>query len=212
MATRRRSVNDSIWQLKVTLRDIRPPIWRRIQVSGDTSLYNLHLIIQDTMGWENYHLYDFEIGETHYGEPAPEWGLETKDASRQKLSQVLPGEKAKLHYVYDMGDNWEHEIVVEKILLAEAEKRYPACIARKRACPPEDCGGIWGYSELLEIIEDPDHAEYEERMNCLGGELNPEAFLLEVINQGLMGTPRKGACRPTDLILANVRLDKWGPP
>ncbi len=187
MATRRRSVNDSIWQLKVTLRDIRPPIWRRIQVSGDTSLYNLHLIIQDTMGWENYHLYDFEIGETHYGEPDPEWGMETKDASRQKLSQVLPGEKAKLHYVYDMGDNWEHEIVVEKILPTEAGKRYPVCIAGKRACPPEDCGGIWGYPELLEIIADPDHEGYEERMDWLGGKFNPEAFNLEVINQGLMG-------------------------
>ena len=189
MPTRRRPGKDSIWQLKVTLRFIRPPIWRRIQVSGGTSLYNLHLIIQAAMGWENSHLYEFEIGETHYGEPAPEWGLETKDASRQKFSRVLRGEKAKLHYVYDMGDGWEHEIVVEKILPAEAEKHYPGCIAGRRACPPEDCGGIWGQSKLLEIIEDPDHEEYEEMMNWLVGEFDPEAFHLEAINHGLMGMP-----------------------
>ena len=175
MPTRRRPGKDSIW--------------RRTQVSGGTSLYNLHLIIQAAMGWENSHLYEFEIGETHYGEPAPEWGLETKDASRQKFSRVLRGEKAKLHYVYDMGDGWEHEIVVEKILPAEAEKHYPVCIAGRRAWPPEDCGGIWGYSKLLEIIEDPDHEEYEEMMNWLVGEFDPEAFHLEAINHGLMGMP-----------------------
>lgn len=186
MATRRRDVNDSIWQLKVTLRHIRPPIWRRIQVSGDTTLYNLHLIIQDTMGWENCHLYDFEDGETRYGEPDVELGLETKDASCQKLSQALPGEKAKLRYIYDMGDYWEHEIVVEKILPKEAEKHYPACITGKRACPPEDCGGIWGYSELLEIMADPDHEEYEDRMDWLDGEFNPAEFNLAEINQRLM--------------------------
>ncbi len=108
-----------------------------------------------------------------------------KNAQRTKLSQVAKGEKNKFSYVYDMGDNWEHELVVEKILSPEAGKHYPVCLTGKRACPPEDCGSIWGYAELLEIIKDPEHEEYEERMEWLGEEFNPEAFNTEEVNQAL---------------------------
>ena len=185
MTTSRRSTNEPIYQLKVTLRGIRPPIWRRLQVSSDTTLYKLHQIIQIAMGWENYHLYEFESGETRFGEPDPDWGMDIKSSRRAKLSQVVKGEKTKFSYTYDMGDNWEHEVVVEKILMPELAQRYPVCVTGKRACPPEDCGGIWGYEELLEIMSDPTHEEYEERMEWLGPGFKPESFNVEQVNLAL---------------------------
>lgn len=185
MATSKRRTTEPIYQLKVTLKGIRPPIWRRIQVHGDISLHNLHEIIQVAMGWANYHLYQFEIGGTPFSEPDPDWGFDMKNSKRTKLSQVVKGEKSKFSYVYDMGDNWEHELVVEKILSPEPGKHYPVCLTGKRACPPEDCGSIWGYAELLAIIKDPEHEEYEERMEWLGEEFRPEAFDVAEVNREL---------------------------
>lgn len=87
-------------------------------------------------------------------------------------------ENPSAYYVYDFGDSWEHEIRLEKILPRE-KRKYPACIAGKRACPPEDCGGIWGYEEFLEIIKDPEHEEYEDMLDWVGGEFDPEHFDIE---------------------------------
>lgn len=183
MAASRPSTNQQIYQLKVTLRGVRPPIWRRIQVSGRTSLFELHDILQVVMGWENGHLYEFEAGRARYGEADPDWGLDVLDAAGAKLSRVAGREKAKLRYVYDMGDHWEHEILVEKILPAELGKRYPVCLTGRRACPPEDCGGVWGYSELLEVLKDPKHEEYEDRMEWLGEAFEPETFVVAEVNR-----------------------------
>jgi hypothetical protein len=108
-----------------------------------------------------------------------------KDASKVKLSQIVRGEKQKFTYEYDFGDSWEHEILIEKILQPEAGVRYPVCITGKRACPPEDCGGIWGYADLLETIKNPDDEEYEEMMEWLGGDFDPEAFDLDSIDKAL---------------------------
>ena len=124
-----------------------------------------------------------KIGGTEYGEPHPDWGVDIKDANRIRLSQVGKGEKTKFSYTYDMGDNWEHEVMVEKILSPEPDKHYPICLTGKRACPPEDCGGIWGYEDLLEIMKDPEHEEYEERMEWLGEGFDPEAFNMERVNR-----------------------------
>lgn len=179
-----------VYQLKVTLKGSKPPIWRRFQVPGDISLHKLHLVLQVVMGWANYHLYRFEAIGMQFGEPDPEnefYGLKMKDSKRTKLSKVAPLEKAKFSYEYDFGDSWEHEVLVEKILPAEAGMRSPVCIAGKRACPPEDCGGIWGYAHLLEVIHDPGHEEHDEMMEWLGGRFDAEEFDLDEINRKLRG-------------------------
>ena len=174
-----------VYQLKVTLKDSKPPIWRRIQVTSNISLAKLHQILQTVMGWTDSHLHQFVAGQTYYGTPAPEFDFEVKDERRVKLSQVAPDVKKKIVYEYDFGDSWEHEIVVEKVLEPEPRVHYPICLAGKRACPPEDCGGVWGYETFLEAIRDPRHPEHEEMLEWIGGSFDPEEFDLEAINQDL---------------------------
>lgn len=177
---------NSIYQIKVTLKDARPPIWRRFQVPAGFSLHELHLILQEVMGWTNSHLHQFKIGEEYYGEPHPDFGyddFEMKDASKVELSRVVQGEKTRFIYEYDFGDSWEHQILIEKILTAEPGILYPVCLTGKRSCPPEDCGGVWGYDYLLEIIQNPEHEDYEERMEWLGEDFVPEAFDVDEVNK-----------------------------
>jgi hypothetical protein len=181
----RKETTGTVYQLKITLKETKPPIWRRIQVSDSITLYRLHRIIQEAMGWWNYHLYEFELGRDHYGEPDPDWGAEIKSARRIRLNQLDLREGTKFSYVYDMGDYWVHEILVEKFLLAEEGKRYPTCIMGRRACPPEDCGGTWGYAELLEVLKDPNHEDHLDRLDWLGGQFDPDAFGVDEINRKL---------------------------
>ncbi len=173
-----------VYQLKITLRDIKPPVWRRVQVK-DCTLAQLHDILQTCMGWTNSHLHAFEIGGEQYSEPDPTGMMETEDERKVKLSQVVTGRIKKFTYTYDFGDNWDHVIEVEKTLPAEAAVRYPRCIAGKRACPPEDCGGSWGYGDFLKAIQDPKHPEHEEMMEWAGGTFDPEQFDIGAINKNL---------------------------
>lgn len=175
--------NVSIYQLKVTLKGINPPIWRRIQVTGNTSLSKLHHILQIVMGWTDSHLHQFVAGQTYYGIPDMEDYREIKNEARYKISQVAPGEKMKFLYEYDFGDGWEHEILVEKILQPDPGVHYPLCLAGRRACPPEDCGGVWGYADLLDAIKDPSNPEHYDMLAWVGGDFEPEAFDLDAINQ-----------------------------
>lgn len=170
----------SVYQLKITLKDIRPPVWRRVVVP-DCSLAELHEVIQAAMGWENYHLYDFVVGGERYTDPRGMDDLDMEDAGKVKLSQVAPKEKAKLRYTYDFGDNWQHEVLVEKVLPPEEGQKYPVCIAGKRACPPEDVGGPWGYMEFAEAIRDPQHERHEEFIEWRG-EFDPEVFDPDAVN------------------------------
>jgi len=101
------------------------------------------------------------------------------------LRDVLKRARSKFHYIYDFGDNWEHEIIVEKITPLDAGRHYPCCLAGERACPPEDCGGVWGYKDLLDITSTPDHPDYEELREWLGEHFDPEAFDLEAVNRSL---------------------------
>jgi hypothetical protein len=140
----------NIYQLKIILQHIRPQIWRRILVPADIKLGRLHDIIQTTMGWENYHLHQFIIGDDRYGIPDPEFPDNTKNETSVRLDKIVkPGET--FIYEYDFGDSWQHEIKIEKILPMD-NQRYPVCLAGKRACPPEDCGGFPGYQHLLFAI------------------------------------------------------------
>ncbi len=175
----------AVYQLKVTLKRIKPPIWRRIEVKGDISLYRLHRILQIVMGWGEYHLYEFAVGGRNFGEPDPEMGLEIESSRRMKLTEIVPVPRRRLNYTYDFGDNWEHEVLVEKIVPAEAGVRYPRCTGGKRACPPEDCGGVWGYEHLLEVLADPQDPEHDEMLEWVGGSFDPESFDLKGINERL---------------------------
>ncbi len=177
--------NSEIYQLKLTLKESKPPIWRRILVPADTKLNQLHLVFQVVMGWENYHLHHFVVGQTFFGEPSSEDFYEVKNEKKSTLRQIAAGEGAKFIYEYDFGDSWQHQVLVEKILPPEEGARYPRCIKGKRACPPEDVGGVWGYDDFLEAIGDPGHPEHEGMLEWVGGEFDPEAFDLEAINAAL---------------------------
>ena len=185
MARAQRSTTPGVYQIKVTLKGSKPPIWRRIQVTSDTTLVKLHRILQRVMGWEGSHLYQFVIGGIMYGEPAMLGELDARDARTVTLESLGPREKSKFLYEYDFGDSWDHELLVEKRLPLDAGKRYPVCLTGKRACPPEDCGGIWGYASVLEAICDPEHPEHAERLDGVGGEFDPEAFDLDEVNREL---------------------------
>jgi hypothetical protein len=175
------------YQLKVTLEEIRPPIWRRILVPGNTTLLKLHDILQIVMGWRDYHLHLFMIAGEEYGDPGldefGDWPL--KNEARYKLSQLIPGEGFRFHYEYDFGDSWRHLLLVEKILPAGPDARQPLCLKGKRACPPEDVGGAWGYEGFLEALRDPGHSEHEAFLEWLGVEFDPEAFDLDKVNDVL---------------------------
>lgn len=171
-----------VYQLKITLRDIRPPVWRRVLVSSETTLEQLHWMIQVAMGWTNSHLHQFHAGKQRYSDP--EWELEgVRDESRVRLRQVAAAPKSRFYYEYDFGDSWEHEITVEKVLDADPAVKYPQCLTGKRAGPPEDCGGVWGYANLLEVLADHKHPEHKEMMEWVGGQLDPEHFEADEVNE-----------------------------
>ncbi|PKO23610.1 MAG: hypothetical protein CVU38_03220 [Chloroflexi bacterium HGW-Chloroflexi-1] len=178
------SVPAPVYQLRIDLRHLKPPIWRRVLVPGGITLYKLHQIIQVVMPWADYHLYEFSSGGERFGDPSDDDWEPSRSARRYRLNQMV-SEGQKLAYVYDFGDYWEHEIKVEKVLPAEPGVRYPVCIAGKRACPPEDCGGPWGYPDLLAALADPKHEEHDSMLEWVGGEFDSEAFDLESINAGL---------------------------
>jgi len=174
-----------VYQIKVTLEGMRPPIWRRLEVLSDTTLDNLHLVLQVVMGWDNYHLHEFTIGGIEYGHPDTDFDSEVEDEKRVKLYQVAPKESVKFIYEYDFGDGWQHTVLIEKILPVEKGKHYPCCVKGKRACPPEDVGGPWGYSEFVEAILDITHQDHDDMLEWVGGEFDPDAFNIDGINESL---------------------------
>lgn len=186
MPSRKQTGDQRIYQLKISLKGARPPIWRRVQVPGTITLGLLHQIIQESMGWYDYHLHAFQIGATAYGQPDPEYDdFLVRSEDSVQLNQITRREKFKFVYTYDFGDSWDHEILVEKILSADPETPYPICIKGKRACPPEDCGGVWGYAEFLEAVQHPEHPEHDSMLEWIGDEFDPEYFDLDEVNQAL---------------------------
>lgn len=174
-----------IYQLKITLKDSRPPIWRRFQVRSDITLAKLHRIIQEVMGWFDGHLHQFIVGRIYYGVPDPDDLSETRDERKVRLDQILSVVGRRIVYEYDFGDGWEHIILLERILFPDPKTRYPRCLDGARACPPEDCGGIFGYADFLEAIGNPENEEHEEMLEWIGGEFDPEEFDIVLANRGL---------------------------
>jgi hypothetical protein len=178
-----------IYQLKITLKGVKPPVWRRVEVPADMKLSDLNYLIINVMGWGGGHLTSFEFDYEEYVNDTAfmfkELDMDGEPMSKTRLNQVLVAEKQKGLFTYDFGDDWRHEVLLEKILDAEKGVKYPRCTAGKRACPPDDCGGPWGYADFLEAINDPKHLEHEEMLDWVGGEFDAEWFDLEEINAGL---------------------------
>jgi hypothetical protein len=177
-----------IYQIKITLKHSKPPIWRRLLISSETTLAQLHDIIQVAMGWYNSHLHMFRIYDENYTIPyyaGHLLELDAHDSRRVKLSKLITAEGERFAYEYDFGDFCEHTILIEKILSPDPKQKFPVCIKGKRACPLEDVGGVWGYDTFLEAIKDPQHPEHAMYIEWIDGEFDPEAFDLDAINRAL---------------------------
>jgi hypothetical protein len=181
---------EDIIQLKIALQWTKPPIWRRIQVDRKTTFFELHKIIQIVMGWQNCHLYEFNVLEYRIGEPIEEIddffsSDKLVDAATVTLGSIITEAKTKFTYEYDFGDGWTHQITVDKFLPRDNKTKYPICTGGKLNCPPEDCGGIGGFYGLLDIIQNKKHPERKHMLEWLGGYYDPDHFDLEEINKTL---------------------------
>ena len=183
--TKANNDKEKVYQLKISLMDSNPEIWRRVLVSGNTTLGKLHRIIQNVMDWTDSHLHEFIVKDVSYADPDPEMEMDrSKNENRTHLCNIAPTAKSSFVYVYDFGDGWEHKIKVEKTM--DHHERFsgrPVCLEGESACPPEDCGGIYSYYDMLEIIKNPKHPEYNDTMEWLGGEFDPNVFDLDETNQ-----------------------------
>jgi Plasmid pRiA4b ORF-3-like protein len=176
--------NRAVYQFKVTLRDIDPLIWRRIQVWEDATLAQLHRMLQMVMGWEDSHLYEFQIGGNIYAVPDLDDERTIIDVKRTRIHDVVQHVGTQFEYVYDLGDYRQHDLLLEAILQPAADTPYPRCIAGERNCPPEDVGGTRGYEDYLVAIADPKDEDHEDMIEW-GGPFDPEAFSVEKINRQL---------------------------
>ena len=189
-SSRRRSkpaaapVRAAVYQVKVTLRGAKPPIWRRLRLPAATTLAQLHQVIQVAFGWEDAHLHAFEVGGRRYSRPDFELWDEAADEGKARLRDLAARPGTRLRYTYDFGDSWEHDVLVENILPSDGVP-HAVCLTGRRAGPPEDCGGVWGYAELCDILADPDHPDHAERVDWLGHPHDPAAFDKDAVNASL---------------------------
>ena len=173
-----------LYELRVQLKDIRPPVWRMLLVPQQATLHDLHRVLQAAMGWSDSHLYLFHIGRLLYGEPSLEWGRDIRNSKRTRLEEIAHEGSRSFLYEYDMGDSWMHEITLQRTVESKG-KGSPQCTDGARACPPEDCGGPPGYEDFLEAISDPRHEQHEFMMDWADGEFDPEYFDIAAVNSAL---------------------------
>ncbi|MDR0710263.1 MAG: plasmid pRiA4b ORF-3 family protein [Spirochaetaceae bacterium] len=180
-----------VYELRVSIADIRPQIWRKLSVPGNYTLGHLHAILQTAFGWDNDHMHSFTVNSTVYGMMSTDFGFseedDVTDEDTVRLDDLHLQPKQKFSYLYDFGDSWEHNIMVSKIIPTGAEGGnlpLPRCLGGKRAGPPEDSGGSWGYADMVEVIKDPNNKNYEE-IHEWTGDIDPEYFNLEEINAQL---------------------------
>ena len=180
----------TIYRLKITLQDVTPQVWRRVEVPTDLALGRLHRVIQIAFGWRDAHLHQFEGaagGKRRGGSYTPRPRL--KDTSL--LAEVAPHDRSEFWYVYDFGDGWEHRVVVEQVLSTEPDTVYPRCVAGERTCPPEDCGGVPGYEALLNALRHAERPDSAELAEWVGDGFDPESFNLEATNVALSRMSRR---------------------
>jgi hypothetical protein len=167
-----------VYAIKVTVLGTSPPVWRRILVPRDITLGNLHRTLQTVMGWTNCHLHQFRMTD-----PRSRVGTKAADENRTKLGELIWTVGARLLYEYDFGDGWQHELLLEEVLFGE-ESFQQICVAGKRCCPPEDCGGPQGFAEVLKAVQDATHPNHEEACEWLD-DFVPESFSADEINRRL---------------------------
>ncbi len=188
-----RSATTPLLQFKITLRDAKPPIWRRVVVRADLPLAGMHDVIQIAMGWMNSHLHQFikvdGARRTYYGAPDPFGGMVRLSESTHTVEDLAGAVKQKFLYEYDFGDSWLHDLILEKILPPDPTFRHPVCLAGKGACPQEDSGGIWGHMNNMKVIANPQDPEYAGTLKWLGGSWDPTAFSSEETNAFLERLP-----------------------
>lgn len=168
----------TVHRLEVTLRSVKPPVWRRIEVDSDITLDDLSDLLEAAVGWLGGHLHAFDVDGILYERTDPDEGLSrgARDESVHQLGNVLAEVGTKMRWDYDFGDGWQHDIVVEAIEPADPDAIYPCCVAGRRACPPEDCGGPWGYEELLEALAEKDHPRHDELTEWIPPGWDPAHF------------------------------------
>ena len=174
----------NILKLRITIPDIEPEIWREIVVENDITFKKLHEIIQLSFGWTNSHLYNFDVSGILFSIPDKEFGNNDLDA-KNKITEFLIEQGQKALYTYDFGDYWEHEIEIVDVLKKEKEIQYPKCLDGKRNGPPEDCGGIPGYEDVIDALTNKDKSEYEDLLEWLG-DYDPETFDIDEINKAIL--------------------------
>ena len=187
MPRRSRTSPRAIYQLKVTLEYLKPPVWRRLLVPSDIPLHKLHAALQEAMGWTDSHLHQFSLRDRRIGDISLDdmAGEEALEDERKARLQELVGPGQSLRYEYDFGDGWLHTVRVEKELKPDPRYTYPLCIDGARACPPEDCGGPMGYENLLAALKDPKHPDHAHLVTWIGGPFDPEGFDLNHVNAAL---------------------------
>src|SRR5437660_6460159 len=163
-----------VYAIKVTLLGTRPPVWRRILVPRDITLRNLHRTLQTVMGWTNSHLHQFVCQRSSFADPRSGVASKVPDENRTRLGDLIRTVGTRLLYEYDFGDGWQHELLLEEILLGD-ESFHQICVTGQRCCPPEDCGGPQGYAELLTALQDASHPSHDELCDWLG-DFDPESF------------------------------------
>jgi hypothetical protein len=176
-------LGDIVFQFLVALVEVDPLVWRRIRVLGKYSFWDLHVAIQDAMGWQDYHLHEFRLIDPKSneqvvisipnGEPFEE---EIIPDYLTPISEYFVHNYEVALYIYDFGDDWRHTVALETWLQPEEGIQYPQCMSGARKCPPEDCGGPGGYEQFLKAIQDPSHEEHETFLAWIGGEFDPEEF------------------------------------
>src|SRR5438132_322032 len=188
LRTRKPRHSPAAYLLKVSLQEVRPPIWRRIRVAGDLTLRELHHVLQIALGWTDSHLHEFEIGGKRYGMPDPleDIGEPPLDEQKYRLNELLQ-KGSRTEYLYDFGDGWRHDIVVEDEEPAKRGAPKAECLGGARACPPEDSGGAHRYQELLEAVADPTNKRHRELLEWVGPHFAPEEFDLVAVNRALRG-------------------------
>lgn len=176
-----------VYELKVTLRHIRPPVWRRVRVRSNITLFKLHSILQTVIGWTDSHMHQFVAKDgTIYGRVDPDLPR-SENERKAVLGDVLRKPGDRLVYEYDFGDGWEHEVALEQVLDIDSGGKYPYVVGGKRACPPEDCGGASGYARLLGVLAKPGHREHADLVEWVGGSFDPVAFDAGEINRAFHG-------------------------